>query len=496
MLTLLQVSPLLAVVILLATRRVDVLTASLVSVSLALAAAWATVATWPGQPGVAAADIPFFLLGQIVRGSWLAWQAIVLMLGGFFFFECLRLGGASFRGALEPSYRRVFMTCVVLGPFFEACTGFGVGLLLTLGFLRAMGLGGAPAVMLGLYSQTMGAWGALGLGMVIGAQIAGIPVGALGYSSAVLLLPLLLANLFVFWRIARAAGLTPRRQDRWEDVAWVVGAGAAFIVANSVLPFELAHIVPYGTVALLLLHRVGALRIWRGSLGTTAPYLAVITLLILTRLIPGAPEQLRIWRLRPFPEGLSYEPFYNPSFWLVVVGLVVFLGGAGGPHPRRLVRLGLVFRAMATSLWRPGLVTVLFLVVAQLLAASGIARTLAEQAYAVAGPFAVATSPVFPALIGFLSASNTASNSMLMPVQAALAGHAGVSLPWLAALQNISGAQLCPLSPVRVTMGCALIGDGAPEARVSENAVYAQGWPLLVLSSIILLGEALLVLAG
>ncbi|WP_315838295.1 hypothetical protein [Bradyrhizobium prioriisuperbiae] len=48
-----------------------------------------------------------------------------------------------------------------------------------------------------------------------------------------------------------------------------------------------------------------------------------------------------------------------------------------------------------------------------------------------------------------------------------------MSLPWLAAIQNTTSAALTMLSPVRVAVGCALVGK--PNL---ERAAYLQAWPL------------------
>jgi lactate permease len=91
-------------------------------------------------------------------------------------------------------------------------------------------------------------------------------------------------------------------------------------------------------------------------------------------------------------------------------------------------------------------------------------------------------------LFGLLTSSSSTANGLLMPAQASLAQWGQLSLPWLAALQNVAAAALTMLSPVRVAVGCSLVG------RVGlERQIYARGWPLGVVPLLMLTGIALIV---
>jgi lactate permease len=99
-------------------------------------------------------------------------------------------------------------------------------------------------------------------------------------------------------------------------------------------------------------------------------------------------------------------------------------------------------------------------------------------------------TPLFAALFGFLTSSSSATNGLLMPSQAALAEEAHLSLPWLAALQNTAAAAATMLSPVRIAVGCALVGT--PDL---ERSVYTRAWSLGVLPLIVLIAAAACLLA-
>jgi lactate permease len=150
----------------------------------------------------------------------------------------------------------------------------------------------------------------------------------------------------------------------------------------------------------------------------------------------------------------------------------------------------------ATSLQRawlrgrkPILTIAFFLVMAQVMVMSGMADGLAKGLRSALGPLAALATPLFAGLFGFLTGSSNAANGLLMPAQIALAKEASLSLPWLAAIQNTTSAALTMLSPVRVAVGCALVGE--PKL---ERAVYFRAWPLGVVPLFILTGATALLL--
>ena len=123
---------------------------------------------------------------------------------------------------------------------------------------------------------------------------------------------------------------------------------------------------------------------------------------------------------------------------------------------------------------------------ARLMAASGIPAELATAWQAVAGEQALLASPVFAAIAGGLTGSNTASNSLLLPLQAAMAGSAGASVLWVSALQNVTGSLFTPFFPGKIAMACAFAGIIGGE-RLVYRQVIALVPPLLVAAILITL---------
>jgi lactate permease len=475
MMTVISLLPLAATVALLASGRATALQAGLVG--LALMAVAAAMALPDG------ANVVAFLLYSGAEGAWLSVHIIVVIAGGVFFFLCAQRGDGRTDGAdkADPTaaYRRLFASCLLLGPFAESAMGFGVGVIVATAAALRLGARGVDAVVLALFSQALVPWGALAIGTMVGSALSGLPPELLGWWSAVLSVPLLAGYLVFFWRFAAHAGFRIGARQGVIDALWLALAAALLVAANRVLATEIALITSLGPVfvAHMLVHdcpRDAAA--WWDAARRAAPYVALTVVLIATRTVPPLARLLNLLVLKPFDGQPALAPFYNPGFWLFAVGavtLVVYATAAASP----------VVHEMAKRSWRPSAITLVFVVMAQWMSASGIALALAEQAYAAFGVAALAASPVLAAMGGFLTGSNAVSNGMMMPIQAALGLRADLPDGFLASVQNTTGSNFTLLSPMRVAMGCALAG-----AAITERDVYARAWPVgaFILSVMIL----------
>jgi lactate permease len=143
----------------------------------------------------------------VPAGAWLAWQVIAIIAAGMFFHRCT-LGARGRRqnpcgdaapavvgpaSCSRPSPRRSPASASATSSRWPPCAGSG--------------LGGLPALVLGLYSQSLVPWGALATGTTVGATLAGLAPNALGLGSALLQMPIHAFYLLLYWRFARQAGV-------------------------------------------------------------------------------------------------------------------------------------------------------------------------------------------------------------------------------------------------------------------------------------------------
>ncbi|MFZ9406351.1 MAG: L-lactate permease [Burkholderiaceae bacterium] len=477
--TLAALLPLLAVLVLLGTGRANTLQAGSIGLALTLVLGALT----EGLPMQA-------WLQEGAAGAWMALRVVVVILAGLFFARCLQTWPASLpkgetAGAApvpsrspEPSGatgsaarldgRTLWVSCFALGPFVEAVTGFGVGYLILLVHLQRLGLSGMPLLLFGLYSQTLVPWGALAVGTVLGAQLAGISVKDMGANAALLQAPMHLGYLMLYWRFARQAGLTPSPSSRIQDLFWTALLLLVLWGVNRTIDLEIGGVLACGLI--LLLHEGirpagSGLRAGRRLgevLHDSGPLVLVAVVLCLTR-VPPVLDALRhglVWQ--PLAGQPEFHPLASPALWLVICGLIVLVVGRvkSGSVLTQTLRLG----------WRPALVTLVFVLMAQCYVGAGFAHTVATGLQSFAGPAALLMVPVFAAIAGFLTGTGAASNAMLMGMVTALATQSGVGVPWMAAVQATVSTNLTLLSPMRIAMGIAFDGGSTIEAALYRRA--------------------------
>lgn len=457
--------PLLLVIGLLASGRSTALGAGVAGLL-----ATVVVAAIAEPAGPSAAGALTLLAAEAPAGLWLAWPVVAIIVAGMFFHRSVsaRAPGHAPSPPAAATAPRLWSLCFLLAPFAESVTGFGVGYVIALAALRSLGVVGMPALLLGLFSQSLVPWGALAVGTTVGAALADMAPADLGWRTAIVQAPIHALYLLLYWRYARAAGVTVSPASRLDDVAWTAALLVLIAAANRVADPEIAAAAP---CALLL-----ALRHWRDErpgpaqrralMRAVAPYAALVLLLCATRLIgPLREALLQIAPLAPLPGKPAFAPLYAPGFWVASVGLAVAL------HARTALA-GLIADT-ARAAWRPCAVTVVFLMMAQLYQAAGMADALAAALHGAARDAAVFGVPFLAAVGGFLTGSAAAASAMLMPMEIALARAQGLDTAWMAAVQNAVSANLSMLSPMRVSMGVAVAG-----LATAENALYRRAWPL------------------
>lgn len=464
MTTLLSLLPLLLVLGLLGSGRASALVAGLAGLAATLAASATLVLQADGPAAVA-----LMFRREVPAGLWLSWHVIAIIVTGVFFHRAnLARGGTGSGAALEATPRRLFSVCFLLAPFAEAVTGFGVGYIIALAALRRLGIGGMPALLLGLYSQSLVPWGALAIGTTVGATLAGLTPNELGLSSAVLQVPIHALYLCLYWRFAREAGVAVPLRQKIDDALWTALLLALIWLANRHSDVEIAAAAP---TAFLL-----AVRFWRderpdsrqirATLRAAAPYVALTLALCATRLVTPLRDLLKpLWAMRPFDNQPAFAPFYAPGFWLLSIGIIVVLVSRAP--------LGRVAKEALNGAWRACAVTLAFVVMAEFYVGSGMATSIAEALRSAAGRGAALGVPLFAAVGGFLTGSGAAANAMLMPMETALARAVAIDPAWIAAVQNSVTTNLTMLSPIRVSMGAAILA-----LSTSDAILYRRAWPL------------------
>lgn len=455
---LLYIAPIILVIGLVATGRVPLGRASLAGLIATLPAAAVAL---NGQR-----DYLEFFTTESLKGAWLAWHSITVILAGLLTHHVITTAAVQHRDAGAAAtadgsrHRRAYFLCFIASGVIECAIGFGIGYALAIQGLRRLGAPVHAAVALGLLSQMLVAWGALAIGTVIGAALGDLPLDRFGLYSASLLPAFALSLLAWFWLWSHRLGFGMNLRNAVIDLGWTAALLGLLWIGNRYVSVDTAGLV--ATAPLLALSQffnrdrpplASMLRI-------AAPYLLLIGLLFFTRLNAALGHWLQgIAMLRPYEDLPAFPWFHHAATMLLLTALLY-----GGIMLRR--------EGWATVLhqtWQGGRVavatTLIFLVMARLLAASGIPVALADAWQSFAGSHALLISPVFAALGGALAGGNTASNSLMLPLQAALASAAGASVLWISALQNVASSLFTPLAPGKMAMACAFAGWAGGERQ-------------------------------
>ncbi len=396
------------------------------------------------------------------------------------------------RGALARAFPDPRVGALLVAWFFalfmEGAAGFGTPVALAAPFLVAAGFTPLTAVTAALFGHAAGvSFGALGTPVVAQAAASGFGAAELAAATAPY-------HATLGWALAAAVVVMIGRA--LPDLAAPWGWGAVAAVAFFVPYWALARFVgpelpTLGGALVGAALFTAAVRAARprptgaaplpgrdapssssGLLRATAPYLALVVVVLATRMVPPVEEALGTvvveWRLLEQFTG-SVRPLLHP-------GLLLPLAFAAGALVQRASWSDV--RAVAATTNRQ-----LVPVVVALVAMVAIARTMShagmtlELAGAAAGAGAAwpLLSPVVGALGTFVTGSATASNILFTELQEATAAAVGrPALPLLGA-QSFGAAAGNIICPHNVVAAAATVGMSGGEGAVLRRTLPVTG---------------------
>ncbi|MCP5149169.1 MAG: hypothetical protein H6983_11780 [Ectothiorhodospiraceae bacterium] len=343
---------------------------------------------------------------------------------------------------LSPQ-RAALLIAAGVGVTVESVTGMGVSLLVTVPLLARL-LGPTRTVAVALAGMSLMPWGAVALGTIVGAKIAGIDLATFGHAVWVqsgpiaFLVPLVVVAVLP----GRAAA----------DIALAAVAGLVMVAvlggATRVLGIEVA-----GAFAGLAVAAVVAgprLRSMPDALRDRrlAPYAvllaAVVLQKLLLRLLDGDQSGLTLSTGR-----IVWDPVTTPG-----VALAVATIAAGGA-----TRLGGAWGALARRSARVMAAIVVFLAGARLLLESGGIDALVASISGLGATWALTATGALGSLSGFIAGSAVVGNALFMP-SAAEVGSLFDARELFAALQNAGAAHGAVASlPLATLVAAAMPGD-------------------------------------
>ena len=383
------------------------------------------------------------------------------------------------------------------GLFLEGAAGFGTPIALVAPMLVGLGFAPLRALVLALFGHAAGvSFGAVGTPIV--------PlVETMAADPRTLSLLIMLLHGAIGWMLAMLVFRLARPDDPAMRASWLAPIGAAllFLVPAAVFAWATGPELPTLGGALIgaLLFVVVVRRrrmapagsIPAGTLAMAAmPYLAVLVLILATRLVPPITSILQEatleWTLgRNF--GGSLAPLYHPGTLLMLSLLIPASANATGRS-----MLNVTFVAAARRLPPVALALVSVLLLARFMVHSGMIEALALAAAELLGSAWPLASPLTGALGSFVTGSATTSNIVLAEFQVSAAS-AGNVAPLLALAGQGFGAAIGNIvAPHNIVAGAATVGLIGREGEVLKQTLpvcllyaVAGGALLLALSALL-----------
>lgn len=387
--------------------------------------------------------------------------------------------------------------------FVEGAAGFGTSAALAAPFLVSAGFTRVAAVSIAMIGHAVGvSFGAVGTPVL--PQLAASTYSPIEIAAATANYHVLLGWMVapvVMWMAARAMPGGPGRPFWiWSALAAVSFLVPYYLLARFVGPElptlagALLGAVIFVVVLKLRSHKVNASQPSLGQTNTVvsdhnashgmgrllqaaAPYLVLIVLVVLTRLIPSLQEALRTvslsWQVAGF--GGNMQILYHPGTMLVLSFLI------GAMLQKASWRdIGATMVSVTRKMLPVLVALIAMLGLSRIMVHAGMIDALALAAASSTGEYWPLFAPAIGALGTFVTGSATASNILFTGFQIAAAEQLGFSVLALIAAQGVGAALgniICPHNIVAASATVQLVGREGEVMR--KTATVALIYTLL-----------------
>jgi lactate permease len=373
---------------------------------------------------------------------------------------------AALGGLTGDARIQVILIAWFFGLFIEGAAGFGTPVALSAPLLVGLGHPPARAVVLALLGHASGVtFGAVGTPTLTQVEISGLaPTSLAGTVAPLNVLPGLVL-LFATVRLAAPGRL------RASDYGWSALAAVSFFVPSILLAAFVGPEVPSlggalvgaAVFILILRRRGGRAPVAPGLLADLSPYLAIVGLVLLTRLVGPISEALQAPDLRwTLDEGTfrgGFQPLYHPGT-ILMAGLVAAALPTG-----RAAALAPSVRDALRRLLPVALALTVMLSLSRLMVHAGMIGELAATA-SLAGAFWPLVAPMVGVLGTFITGSATASNILFTDLQLSVARDLGLPAVPMTAAQGFGAAFGNVVAPHNIIAGCATVGLAGREGEI------------------------------
>ncbi len=367
--------------------------------------------------------------------------------------------------------------------FMEGAAGFGTSVALAPPFLVAAGFTPVSAVVAAMIGHVVGvSFGAIGTPVAAQVAISGISGLDLAQSTALFHVVLGWVMALVVLRVITA--------DGQEATPWRVGllAGASFLVPYGLIASFVGPELPtlggavLGTVLFIVVIRRWVVAPADPSFVedpgqpprtkviavAAAPYLVLIAVVLITRLVAPIEDALRSvtldWQLQSTFTG-SVMPLYHPGLLLTAA----FFAGAAiqGARPSQVVG---AFAAATRQLATVTIALVSMVTIARLMSQSGMTADLADAAARTGAAWPL-ISPIVGALGTFVTGSATASNVLFTELQIDTASTRALDVTTMLGAQGFGAAVGNAIAPHNIVAAAATVGLAGRESEILRRTL-------------------------
>jgi lactate permease len=356
--------------------------------------------------------------------------------------------------------------------FMEGAAGFGTSAALAAPFLVSVGFKPVQAVSIALVGHAVGvSFGAVGT--PVAAQVAAGGVSGLELAATTARYHALLGWIMPFFMMTLVGqvatnGTTSKKSGQW---GWAAFAALCFLLPCFLIARFLGPELPTlggalvgGLIFVAVLRFRSTPKTVTVSAGqlfkAAAPYLVLVALVVITRLIPALRESLQglelRWSLYETFQG-SFAPLYHPGTLLFLSFIL-----AASWQRASLADVSSAITKAASQLVTVTLALLAMLTLSRLMVHAGMISTLAEAAAATLG----AAWPLFAPWVGvlgtFVTGSATASNILFTDFQVATAGRLDLPALTMLGAQGFGAAVgniICPHNIIAAGATVALVGE-------------------------------------
>lgn len=442
------------------------------------------------------------LVGAGAEAIFTSLTILWIIFGALCLFHLQRATGSLdvLRDAIGSVSRDPRIVAILIAWFFalfaEGAAGFGTAVALAAPFLVGFGFDPVRAVVITLIGHSVGvSFGAVGTPILAQSELVSYGAADLGASAALFHVGIGWVMLVMLLRFVPPEDEGAGGRSIWP---WVGLASLGYLLPMFVLATFVGPELPTMGGALIGGAAFAAVVAWstrrervgegapdrRDVARAASPYLVVIVLILLTRLIPVARDALGglswTWSLWGTYRG-GFSPLLHPGTVLVAG----FLVGAWLTRARRAdvaasVRESLRMLAPVT------LALTLMLLISRLMVHADMIDALADATASLAGEAWPFLSPWVGVLGTFVTGSATASNILFSEFQFATTERLAMNPLTLLGAQTFGAAVGNIICPHNIIAGCATVGVYGEEGRILRRtlgacALYATLGGLLAL---------------